>query len=116
MPAFILSLATRLFGERFARAAAVVMLIAAALVAIGLARLSWVIWLRSHDRAVIAVDRSNANAQASGSVLAADRAAGATKDRRDREFAAEQAQLKEKTDAAADDGSSPLDVLFDQLR
>jgi hypothetical protein len=116
MPAFIISFAARLFGERFARAGAIATLIVAALAAIGVARLSWSIWLRAYDRSVIAVDRADANAQASGAVLAAERAAGASKERRDREFADEQAQLKEKADAAANDGSSPLDALFDQLR
>lgn len=83
-----------------------------------LALLLWIglgMWLSGHDKAVIAADRAAGDVAAMNSALAADRAAGAAKDQRDRAFAAEQSALQEKADAAADNGASPLDALFNEL-
>ncbi|WEK00614.1 MAG: hypothetical protein P0Y59_02665 [Candidatus Sphingomonas phytovorans] len=77
---------------------------------------AWSLWLGRHDKAVVEADRSAGTAQVLANVVAADRGAGATKDARDSAFAAEQSNLQEKADAAADNRSSPLDALFNELR
>lgn len=114
---FIGALAARLaaagISERFARPLAWAALI---LVAGLLLWLAWTIWLGKHDRKIVTDDRNGATTQVLGNVIAADRGAGAAKDARDRAFAAEQSNLQEKADAAADNGASPLDALFDELR
>lgn len=73
------------------------------------------VWLSRHDRRVVAADRSAGDVAVLNTTLAADRAAGAAKDRRDRDFGNDQRDLQEKADAAADNGASPLDVLFGEL-
>lgn len=73
------------------------------------------LWLSRHDRRVIAADRAAGDVAALNTTLAADRAAGAEKDRRDRAFDNEQSRLQEKADAAADNRASPLDALFNEL-
>jgi hypothetical protein len=76
----------------------------------------WTHWLARHDQAVVATDRAAGTTAVLTNVIEADRAAGAAKDIRDRDFAADQTNLQEKADAAADNGTSPLDALFDELR
>ena len=73
-------------------------------------------YVSRHEQAAVLLDRAEANASANGAALAADRGAGADKDARDRAFEHDQDQLKEKADAAAAAGDSPLDALFDGLR
>jgi hypothetical protein len=77
---------------------------------------AWSLWLDRHDARVVEADRSATTAQVLGNVVAADRGAGAAKDARDRAFQNEQSNLQEKADAAAGNGASPLDALFDELR
>lgn len=74
------------------------------------------LWLGQHDQAVTARDRAVGNAQAAAAALSADRAAGAAQDARDRAWRNEQTQIEEDVDAAADNGASPLDALFNRLR
>jgi hypothetical protein len=74
------------------------------------------LWLSAHDRALVRADRAEADAQASGLVLGADRSAGGAKAERDRADAVTQTQLQEEADAAASAGASPLDALFGELR
>jgi hypothetical protein len=76
----------------------------------------WSLWLGKHDARVVKDDREAATVQVLGNVIAADRGAGAAKDARDRAFEAEQSNLQEKADAAAGNGASPLDALFNELR
>lgn len=117
----LISLGLRLAGrigvpEPLRRLAAIAALIATVVFLLLAARLGWSFWLAAHDRRIVAADREEASAEASGRVLAAERAAGAAKDGRDKAFATEQAQLKDDADAAARNRTSPLDAVFDGLR
>lgn len=106
-------LATLGLSDRVARLVAW----AVAIVVIGLIVWgAWSLWLSSHEDAVIRKDRDAATVEVQGKTIAGERAAGAAKDGRDRAFAQEQQQLKEKADDAAANGTSPLDALFDELR
>lgn len=100
-------------GERWARPIAWALLI---LAIAGTARLLWGAWISTHDKAVVAADRDAAAVQVLTNSIAADRAAGAAKDDRDAAFRNEQSNLQEKADAAAGNGASPLDAVFDELR
>ncbi|WP_034157908.1 hypothetical protein [Sphingomonas sp. ERG5] len=77
---------------------------------------TWLLWLGKHDAGIVAADRNAATVQVLGNVIAAERGAGAAKDARDRAFQNEQSNLQEKADAAAGNGASPLDALFNELR
>ncbi|WP_337846233.1 hypothetical protein [Sphingomonas sp.] len=106
-------LATFGLSDRVARFAAwAVAIVVLALVTWG----AWSLWLSNHDDAVIRKDRDAATIEVQGKTIEGERAAGAAKDGRDRAFAQEQQQLKEKADDAAANGTSPLDTLFDELR
>lgn len=99
--------------ERWTRPLAWAALILAA-AAIG--QLVWSHWLAGHDGRVVAADRDAGTVKVLTNTVAADRAASEAKGARDAAFRNEQANLQEKADAAADNGASPLDALFDELR
>lgn len=105
--------------ERRAMPAPIARWTAWAIVVCAIALIVWTagtLWLGQHDRAVTARDRAAGNAQAAAAALNADRAAGAAQDARDRAWRNAQNQIEEDVDAAADNGASPLDALFDRLR
>jgi high-affinity Fe2+/Pb2+ permease len=113
---FLLALAVR-WGvpERFQRLAAWVMGVVAVIALLGLLWGGWHLWLARHDRAIVRDDRAAANAAVSNKAAAADNVAASAQAARDADFANDQAALKEKSDEAAANRASPLDVLFNEL-
>lgn len=106
-------LATAGLSSKAAKVAAWAIVIAVlALLAWG----AWSLWLDDHDDAVIQKDRAQTTIETLNSTVAADRGAGAAKDERDRAFANEQQQLEKEADDAAENGTSPLDALFNWMR
>ncbi|HEX8418559.1 MAG TPA: hypothetical protein VF638_00945 [Sphingomonas sp.] len=77
---------------------------------------AYTVWLGWHDRHVITLDRAVSNAEVRNVQIGTERQAGADKATRDDQFATNQAEIKETTDAAADNGNSPLDELYRRLR
>lgn len=117
MIAFLLPLVARLgVPERLQRAAAWIATALALAALAGLLWGAWGLWLGHHDTRIVGADRATATIAAQKREIIADRAAGAAKASRDDTFATNQQDLKEKTDAAARDDSSPLDALFNELR
>lgn len=102
--------------ERFQRLAAGFAGVVAALLLLGALYGGWRLWLHRHDSAIVAANRKAANDQVANMVNAADGVAGNAQAKRDADFANSQTELKEKADAAADNGASPLDAVFDRLR
>ncbi len=116
MPVLLLNLVARLgVPERWRGIAAWGGLLLAALALYGSVRGGIALWFAWHDKAVVAADRTAANAKLSARQIDAERASGASKDARDQAIATNQSDLQEKTDAAAANGTSPLDALFDEL-
>lgn len=117
IPGILLTLAGRLgFTGMLKNVAGVVIGIAGflAIVAVG-AVIAFQI-IGAHDRHVISQDRAVSNAEVLNAQIGAERQAGADKQTRDDQFATNQTEMKEATDAAAQNGNSPLDSLFDKLR
>lgn len=106
------AIAARLLGwgvaQRWARPLAWALLI---LAVAGIGRLAWGIWISSHDKAVIAADRGEANAKTLNVTLGADRAAGANMTARDAAEANQVQNLQEDIHAAHRNRTSALDAL-----
>ncbi len=89
---------------------------------VGLIALAGLLWfavdrlVATHDRRVITQDRAVSNAEVLNTQIGVERQAGADKATRDDQFATNQTEVKEATDAAAQNGNSPLDSLFARLR
>jgi hypothetical protein len=117
IPLFLLNLAGRL---RLTGAAQKI--VGAVIGILGLIALAGLLWfavdrlVATHDRRVITQDRAVSNAEVLTRQRGVERQAGADKDARDDQFATNQTEVKEATDAAASNSASPLDVLFSRLR
>jgi hypothetical protein len=114
---YLIRLATS-FGipERWRKAAGAVFGVVGLLILAGLTWGAYALWLGAHDRRVITQDRAVSNAEVLNTQISAERQAGADKATRDDQFATNQTEVKEATDAAASNSASPLDVLFSRLR
>ena len=117
IPLFLLNIAGRLgIAERWRRVAG------AAIGILGLIALAGLLWFAAdrlvakHDRHVITQDRAVSNAEVLNTQIGVERQAGADKATRDDQFATNQTEVKEATDAAASNSASPLDELYRRLR
>ena len=102
--------------ERLRRAVGAVMGIAALSLLLAAVWGGYRLWLGRHNSQVITLDRAVSNAEALNVQIDTERRAGADKAARDDQFATNQIEIKEQTDAAASNSTSPLDALFDRLR
>ncbi len=102
--------------ERWRKAAGAVFGVVGMLILAGVTWGAYTLWLDRHDSRVITQDRAVSNAEVLTRQRGVERQAGADKDARDDQFATNQTEVKEATDAAASNSASPLDVLFSRLR
>jgi hypothetical protein len=117
IPAFLLEFAGRFVtSERGRKILAVAMALVAVAAVVGGCWAAWHHWFAKHDETVIQNDRTVSNAEIRNTQIDAERQVGADKIARDDQFATNQTEIKDTTDEAAHNGSSPLDALFDKLR
>ena len=117
IPLILIKLAMR-FGvpDRFRKLAACAIGVVAILIVIGLGYCAFEYWFAKHDYTVIQNDRAVSNADIRNTQIETERQAGADKTTRDDQFATNQTELKDTSDAAAGNSNSPLDSLFGKLR
>lgn len=90
----------------------------AAIAAVLLAMALWgafSLWLGQHDKAVVAADRAEANAEFTADQLDAERSAGAAKRERDKAADEDQDELEGMIDEAESNGASAADDAWSRL-
>lgn len=109
MPAIVLKLAARLFGERFTKIGAWVMIVALLIAAAVVAK-------NVYDSRLVARHDDKRTAHEAIQARQASETATVKDADRQEEFRNSQDHIKEKVNEARDNGDSPLDAYFDGLR